>query len=163
MKIQLLTVHARIKIVQDKSRRPTFWDNPVLFSLYCIYICILVLSLILLDICVIVPGEDNGSWAIASSWPNRSMKFVVVAERTCFLGNLFRTFFFFPAVAMGSEDLVRVSAEFRSIDNDFLRLRNWSNDLRNSATAMECWHILNALYRGQSSQNTFPVLCWYIK
>ena len=82
-----------------------------------------------------------------------------------FLGNLFRAFFFFPAVAMGqgSEDLVRVSAEFRPFDNDFLHLKNWSNDLRNSATAMECWHILNALYRGQSLQTTFPVLCWYTK
>ena len=64
---------------------------------------------------------------------------------------------------IASEDLAKISAEFFSFDNDLLQPRNWDNDPRNWATAIEteCWQILNALYgKQQSSHTTLPVLCW---
>ena len=92
----------------------------------------------------LISAEDKGSSHRPSSTSNGSTKFWVVVELICFLGSLFLSFFFFPVVAIGKEDLVRVSAECCPFDKDFLQLTDRGKDPRTSATAMECWHILNA-------------------
>jgi hypothetical protein len=66
--------------------------------------------LIAVDLSV-VSAEDKGSSHKSSSTSNGSTKFRVVVELIRFLGSLFLSLFFFPVVAIGKDDFVRVSAE----------------------------------------------------